>query len=231
VGAASATPTALYVLRMTGDRTLEILTESRALLTDDHFVYVSDEHGDGWIDKDAVYPHTERSAELGRLLATATEELGPEVVCGPATGGLIVAQWTAHALGALAAFGEHPRGFHEGDARPFELKRHFERVVAGRRVLVVDDVVNTGYSLRGTIAAVRAAGGEVVGVGAVVNRGVATAGTLGASAFVFLLEHPLASWPAAECPLCRQGVPVNVDYAHGREFVVRSPGGQASGYP
>jgi orotate phosphoribosyltransferase len=197
----------------------EILRTAGALLADDHFVYVSGEHGSGWIDKDAVYLDTRHTSKLGRLLAQACERLEPEVVCGPATGGLILAQWTAHHLDVLAVFGEHPAGFHEGDARPFVLKRHYERVVPGRRVLVVDDVVNTGYSLRGTVAAVTEAGGEVVGAGAVVNRGGATAAGLGVPEFAFLLDYELDSWLANECPLCRNGVPINTDYAHGRDFL------------
>jgi orotate phosphoribosyltransferase len=205
-----------------------ILDASGALLTDGHFAYVSGEHGSGWIDKDAVYVHTERTSELGRLLAEAWAGLGAEVVCGPATGGLIMAQWTAHHLGALAVFGEHPKGFHEGDARPFALQRHYERVVPRRRVLVVDDVVNTGYSLRGTAAAVRDAGGEVVGAGAVVNRGGATAAALGVPELRYLLDHPLDSWPADECPLCRDGAPVNTEYAHGRDFVAGRAGAESA---
>jgi orotate phosphoribosyltransferase len=197
-------------------KVLRLLEESGAILTDDHFVYVSGEHGSGWIDKDAVYVHPERTSELGRLLADTTANLGTEVVCGPATGGLILAQWTAHHLGALAVFGEHPAGFHEGDARPFVLKRHYENVVPGRRVLVVDDVVNTGYSLRGAVQAVRDAGGVVVGAAAVVRRGRTP--EVGVPLHS-LLDYELESWPADECPLCAAGVPVNTEYAHGRDFV------------
>jgi hypothetical protein len=48
---------------------LRLLEESGAILGDDHFVYVSGEHGSGWIDKDAVYVHPERTSELGRMLS------------------------------------------------------------------------------------------------------------------------------------------------------------------
>ena len=202
--------------------TRRILTQSGALLEGDHFVYISGEHGSGWIDKDAVYPRTDRTSELGALLARACAGRGVEVVCGPATGGLIVAQWTAHHLGALAVFGEHPdrRSAADGAARrPFVLGRGYERLVAGRRVLVVDDVLNTGFSLRGTVEAVRSHGGVVTEAGVVVNRGAAGAADLEVDELVSLLDHRLDSWPAAGCPLCRDGVPVNTEYAHGRDFV------------
>ena len=83
---------------MTGD-TAELLRKWGSLLQDDHFVYVSGQHGSGWIDKDIVYPHTERTSALGALIAGAVAGRDIEVVCGPATGGLILAQWVAHHLG------------------------------------------------------------------------------------------------------------------------------------
>jgi orotate phosphoribosyltransferase len=200
-------------------RTREILEVSGALLAHDHFVYISGEHGPGWIDKDSVYPYTDRTEELGRFLAEACRDLAADYVCGPATGGLVMAQWTAHALGALAVFGEHPAPHDADGERLFVLKRGYEKRVPGRRVLVVDDVANTGASLRGTVRAVREAGGEVVAAAAVCQRGAATAEDLEAPEYRYLLDTPLESWPRDDCPLCRDGVPVNTDFAHGRDFV------------
>jgi orotate phosphoribosyltransferase len=51
------------------EETLRILREAHAILENDHFVYVSGDHGSGWIDKDAIYPHTERIERLGRDMA------------------------------------------------------------------------------------------------------------------------------------------------------------------
>ena len=194
-----------------------ILDRTGAHLADDHFVYISGQHGSGWIDKDRVYPHTDLTRTLGRLVAEAVGDRGIEVVCGPATGGLILAQWTAHALGALAVFGEH--GEPVGDVRPFVVKRGYEKLVEGRRVLVVDDVVNTGFSIRGTIEAVRSHGGEVREAAAIVNRGALQARQIGVDELVAITDIRLDSWPPQECPLCAQGVPVNTHYAHGADFV------------
>src|SRR5262245_4359995 len=151
--------------------TLDLLLEAEAILENDHFVYISGDHGSGWIDKDAIYPHTERIEQLSRRLAGLMRGRGIEAVCGPATGGLIIAEWTAHELGVLATFTEHdaPR---PGELRGrFVLRRSYDHVVAGKKVLVVDDIVNTGHSIRQTIEAVRGAGGAVVAAGALVNRG------------------------------------------------------------
>lgn len=85
------------------DRTRQVLVESRAIIEHDHFVYDSGQHGSGWIDKDVVNENTDREDGLCTMLAEVVRDLGAEVVCGPATGGLIVSQWTAHALGVLSA--------------------------------------------------------------------------------------------------------------------------------
>ena len=202
--------------------TLAILTEAHALLENDHFVYVSGDHGSGWIDKDAIYPHTERLERLCRNMAGAVRGWGAEVVCGPATGGLIVAEWTAHELGALSVFAEHdPAPVGAALRGRFVLRRGYDQVVSGRRVLVVDDIVNTGLSLRQTAAAVRGAGGEVVGAACLVSRGNVDAAGLGAGRFVYLLEYRIPAWPASACELCRGGVPINTRYAHGREYLAR----------
>jgi orotate phosphoribosyltransferase len=193
------------------------------ILEDDHFVYISGEHGSEWIDKDAVYPHTERTSELAARIAVSVAGLGIEVVCGPATGGLIIAQWVAHHLGALAVFGEHPDMFQPasdpGARRPFILKRGYDRVVRDRRVLVVDDVINTGYSIRGIVDVVRSNGGRVSVAAAVCNRGALIAAQLGVEQLVSLADIKLQSWAAEDCPLCRDGVPVNTDYAHGSDYI------------
>ncbi len=200
-----------------------ILRESGALLEGDHFVYISGQHGSGWIDKDAVYPHTERTSALGGLIAQAVAGEDIEVVCGPATGGLILAQWVAHHLGALAVFGEHgeiPKDEHHAEGkRPFVIKRGYDRLVSGRRVLVVDDVVNTGFSIRGTIEAVRSHGGRVEVAASVCNRGALAPERIGVERLIDLTDIELDSWPREQCPLCRDGVPVNTAYAHGADFV------------
>jgi orotate phosphoribosyltransferase len=200
-----------------------LLRMSGALLDGDHFVYISGQHGSGWIDKDAVYPHTDRTSALAGMIAEAVRDHGIEVVCGPATGGLIIAQWVAHHLGVLAVFGEHGAASGDGDEladhRPFTLKRGYDRLVAHREVLVVDDVINTGFSIRGTIETVRAHRGSVNVAASVCNRGGLTPAQVGVGQLVNLTDIRLDSWPADECPLCRDGIPINAAFAHGADYL------------
>jgi orotate phosphoribosyltransferase len=198
-----------------------ILKESRAIIEGSHFVYISGDHGSGWVDKDVIYPDTTKVARLTELLAPAVRAYAPDVVCGPATGGLVISQWLAHHLGILSVFAEHGGAVTtsselRGD---FILKRHYDQLVRGKRVLVVDDIVNTGHSVVQTAAAVRASGGNIVAAAALVNRGNTDADRMGVPEFVFLTEALIPSWSEAACDLCKRDVPVNVDYAHGAEFV------------
>jgi orotate phosphoribosyltransferase len=75
-----------------------MLVDCRALLGDDHFVYVSGAHGSGWVDKDSIFVEPKRVARLGELLAAAVRRFDAEILCGPATGGLIVASWTVASI-------------------------------------------------------------------------------------------------------------------------------------
>lgn len=207
------------------EETLRILTQTHAVIENDHFVYISGDHGSGWIDKNAIFPHTEHVAALCRDLAEDVKDWGIEAVCGPATGGLIVAEWTAHALGVLSLFTEHdpaPQG--QALRGRFLLRRGYDQLVAGKRVLVVDDIVNTGLSLRETAAAVQQAGGQVVGAACLVSRGNVDTAGLGLDRFVYLLEHRIAAWPAQGRRLCLAGVPINTRHAHGAEYVARQQG-------
>lgn len=197
------------------ERTAAILEEAGALLTGRHIVYTSGRHGSAYVNKDAIYPYTSRVAEVCRLLADAVQPTSPEVICGPATGGIILAQWTGHHLGLPAVYAE------KGPEGGMVLRRGYDRLVRGRRVVVVEDVVNTGGSLKATIAAVHAAGGTVVMAAALCNRGGVRAAAVGAPALVSLIELSLDSWEAERCPLCRAGTPIDTDVGKGREFLAR----------
>ena len=202
------------------DETHAILTAAGSILSNDHFVYISGDHGSGWIDKDVIFVDLAHTARLGQLLAGAVRSLGMDFLCGPATGGLIVAQWTGHALGLPAVFAEHdsPRAAAELRGR-FALHRGYDRMVKGKRVLVVDDVVNTGHSIRQTVTAVKQCGGEVVAAAALVDRGNVDAASLGVETYLYLLQQDVPTWPADGCPLCKTGVPINTRYAHGQDFL------------
>jgi orotate phosphoribosyltransferase len=88
-------------------------------------------------------------------------------------------------------------------------------------VLLVEDIITTGGSIKAVSDAVREAKGTVAGLAAICNRGGVRAEDIGAPILFSMAELPLTSWPESECPLCRQGVPINVEVGKGREFLSR----------
>ena len=104
----------------------------------------------------------------------------------------------------------------------FVIKRGYDKLLHGKRVLVVEDVLTTGGSVRKVVEAVRQAGGEVVGGGAICNRGRVTAEDVGGVPELFATINPeMESFPEDEFSLGAQGVPVNTDVGKGRDFLAR----------
>ncbi|WP_322488889.1 phosphoribosyltransferase family protein [Chloroflexus sp.] len=201
---------------------LDVLHQLGAIVTNDHIVYTSGRHGSSYVNKDALYPHTAAASMVGAALARHFADAGVETVAGPTVGGVIMAQWTAHHLSqlngreVLAVYAEEEQT-ETGKRRVF--RRGYDALIAGKRVLVVEDVLTTGGSARLVVEAVTAAGGIVVGVGALCNRGGITALDLGAPRLVALTELPLESYPAEECPLCAAGVPINTRLGKGAAYL------------
>jgi len=205
--------------------TQKLLDQAGAVITGDHFVYTSGLHGSTYINKDALYPNTAIVASLCKCFATAFEKDGVHVVAAPAVGGVILSTWTAHLLGRLmdrpvkSVYAEKV----DGD---FMLGRGYDEVVRRKRVLVVEDILNTGSSARKVIEIVRIAGGKVVGLGAICNRGGVSKKEVGnPPKFVSLLDMKLEAWPANECPLCKKHVRINQRLGKGREFVKKQKDG------
>ena len=202
---------------------LATLAHVGALITGDHLVYTSGRHGSSYVNKDALYPHTAATSEVCARIAARFADAGVEVVAGPTVGGVIMAQWTAHHLSVLAGrevlavYAEEEVA--EDGARRRLFRRGYDALVAGRRVLVVEDILTTGGSARLVVAAAHEAGGSVVGVGALCNRGGVSAEMIGAPLLFSLSEVPLESFAPEECPLCAAGVPINTRVGKGAAFL------------
>jgi orotate phosphoribosyltransferase len=176
---------------------LKDFEETGALLTG-HFRLSSGLHSDRYLQCARLLMWPERAEQAGRELADALREFSARAVVSPALGGIVIGQETARALGLRAMFVERKEGV-------FSLRRGFA-LERDEPVVVVEDVFTTGNSTREAARAAEAAGGRVVAVGSIVDRG------LPAGAFSMpsrsLLSLSVPSWPEAECPLCRQGIPI-----------------------
>ncbi|HEY8297233.1 MAG TPA: orotate phosphoribosyltransferase [Candidatus Baltobacteraceae bacterium] len=179
---------------MTIDLTTEL--QSRGALLDGHFKLSSGRHSNRFIQKFRILEDPRLLEPVARAIADAFVQAKPTIVVSAAVGGIVLGYEVARALHTNAIFVEKQDGV-------AKLRRNFVLAPADR-VLVVEDVVTTGLSVKEVIAVVRASGASVVGVGAIVQRGAVD---FGVPTFA-LLDMPIVSYEAGECPQCAAGEPI-----------------------
>jgi orotate phosphoribosyltransferase len=145
----------------------EILAEFRdaEALLEGHFILSSGLHSPRYLQCARVLMDPARASRLGSAIARSLRaeiKSKIEIVVSPAMGGVIIGHEVGRSLGLPAMFLERPTG-------SFEFRRGF-RLERGQKVLLVEDVVTTGLSSREAIAAVAAAGGEVIAAAALIDR-------------------------------------------------------------
>lgn len=175
---------------------LDLFKESGALL-EGHFLLTSGLHSSHYLQCALFLQFPPNAERVGRELAALLRPFSPAAVVSPAVGGILVGHEVARALEVRAIFTERESGV-------MTLRRGFS-LRAGEKVAVVEDVVTTGGSVVDAARAAREAGAEVAAYGAIVDRSGGRA----------QLERPLrtllsvnfSTFPPAQCPLCRQGIP------------------------
>lgn len=180
----------------------EVFRASGAFL-DGHFVLSSGRHSPRYLEKFQVLQWPKRTERLCAAVVERTRGMGIETVAGPTTGGIIIAHEVGRQLDVRALYAERDE---EAGGRVF---RRGSQVRPGERILVVDDIMSTGGSVEETIAAVRAAGGSVVGAAVFVDRsGGEAARRLQGVPLIALWEVTLATYDARSCPQCAAGEPI-----------------------
>ncbi|WP_339872206.1 orotate phosphoribosyltransferase [uncultured Brevundimonas sp.] len=144
----------------------DVLNEFRAVgaLREGHFMLSSGLHSPVFLQKNLVFMDTARCERLCKALAQKIiAAVGPvDVAISPAVGGIIPGYETARHLGV-------PSMYVEREDSTFKLRRGFQ-IEPGQKVVMVEDIVTTGLSSRECIAAIQAAGGEVVAAACIVDR-------------------------------------------------------------
>lgn len=182
----------------------ELFVRSGAL-REGHFLLKSGRHSGRYLEKFLVLQYPDLAVEIGRRFAAVLEPLDPTLVVGPTTGGVLLAFETARQLQPLVG---HPvRGvFAETSADGGRRLRRGWPVSPTDRVVLVDDILTTGASVLETADAVRAAGAEPIAAAVIVDRSTEP---LAARFPVHSLGRiEIDSWPAAECGLCADGLPL-----------------------
>ena len=206
---------------MSHQEVLSILTQVGAVITDSHIVYTLGKHGSAYINKDALYPHTKETSQLCRLFAEHFAQDNIDVVIAPALGGIILSQWTAYHLSqltdreVLGLYAEKIEG-----TKDFVIKCGYDKLLAGKKTLILEDVLTTGGSVKKVVELARSMGAAIDGVGVLCNRGNIRTEDIGDVAKLYSLTSiSLDAWEPDECPLCAQGVPINTSVGKGRDFL------------
>jgi orotate phosphoribosyltransferase len=182
---------------------MEDLFRDAGALREGHFRLKSGLHSPRYLEKFLVLQYPTLASELCRRMAREMAGLSPNVVVGPTTGGVLLAFETARHLSTF--LGWEVRGLFAEPATlagSRELRRGFE-VSRGDTIVLVDDILTTGASLRETRDAVERAGGRAIAAVVIVDRSVEPVDIGMPIRSVGRIDIPV--WNSEDCPLCDAG--------------------------
>lgn len=192
---------------------LSNLREFEVLMLDGHFDYGNGYHGRAYLNPHRIF----RQPSIVWRLAQDLIEIMPDtlvkevdVVAGPVMGGALLAHTLAGLLDGRRQLSHPPTSFAPlsvDERGALSLRPFYRSVVAGKGVLIADDIRNTGKTFERAKAVLEEAGARVVAtieicdrLEAVVDLGVPN---------IALAEYPAPeNFAAKDCPMCHAGAPV-----------------------
>jgi orotate phosphoribosyltransferase len=178
---------------------LESIFEETGAILKGHFLLTSGLHSPVYWEKFRVLHFPQYTQQLCRLISQHFAGYDIDMVAGPTTGGIILAHEVGRQMKLPALFAENAGG----DKRCF---RRGLGITPGQKVLIVDDILTTGKSIRQVLELVQEQGGCVAGIGVLVDRSEQQH-DFGAHLFSCLRSVTPAYQPD-ECPLCARGIPL-----------------------
>ena len=179
---------------MTNEEVLEIFNKTGGVLKG-HFLLTSGRHADTYMQCAKLFTDAAYSEKLCRALSEKLKTFKADLVISPAVGGILMGYEVSRHLKVPNIFAERENG-------KFALRRGFE-LKKGASVIVVEDVVTTGGSVKEVVELVSELGGKAMAVASIVDR---SGGKVNFGIpFVSLLSVEIASFEANHCPLCKEG--------------------------
>lgn len=195
-----------------------------------HFVGVSGKHLAGYCNIDPLLPHVNLVNKMIKMLVAEFKNSGVETVVSPAVGAIPFSHWGAYHLSKMTkkeVKGVWADKVKNSAQKAFAFERQgFLEAVAGKKVLILEDMINQMFSIKATIETVSKAGGKIVGVGSVAaNKGV-SAKAMDVKKFINLVDIYYDVWTPEDCVengLCSKNVPIVEDIGHGDEYKKEHP--------
>jgi orotate phosphoribosyltransferase len=180
---------------------LNVLREAGAL-KEGHFLLSSGLHSDQYVEKFDLLRNPRATERACRAIADRFRQESIDVVIGPTTGGIILAFEAGRQLGCLAAYAER-----KSDGSIGREIRRGTTFAPGQRVLVVDDILTTGGSVRETLAALQKEPVEIVAISVLVDRSGGNV-TFDDLPLIPLATLEVQTWNPEDCPMCAAGKPL-----------------------
>lgn len=181
-------------MALTQEQALDCYRKTGAILKG-HFKLTSGRHSDTYMQSAKLFIDTKQSEIVCKALAEKLAGEKIDLVVSPAIGGILMGYEVARQLGVPNIFAERENG-------EMTLRRGFT-IEKGTKVVVVEDVVTTGGSVKEVVKLVQGMGAEVVAVASLVDRsnGAVDFGVK----YVNLISMEVVSYEPDECPLCKEG--------------------------
>ncbi len=182
---------------LTEENIINILKETNVLMNG-HFVLSSGRHADKYLQCAQVLQHPKYANQLASAIKKLWKDEEIDVVIGPAMGGIVLSYAVGQALEVRSIFAERKNG-------EMKLRRNFE-IAANENILLVEDVVTTGGSVREVIEVIEKKQGNLVGISSLVDR---SGGEVDFGyPFKPLVQLEIQSYDPDDCELCEQKIPI-----------------------
>ncbi len=194
---------------MNQEKVLNVFRKTNALLVG-HFLLTSGKHSNIYLEKFMVLQHPVYTEKLAKEIAKHFKKKKPDVVIGAAVGGIILSYEVARQLGVRGIFMEREEG-------KLVLRRNFE-IKKGEKVLIVEDIVTTGGSVKELIDSLKNYDCKITGIGILINRSGEEL-DFGVGDTFALATVDVSSYEPDDCPLCKKQVPLT---ARGSKYLKKN---------
>jgi orotate phosphoribosyltransferase len=194
---------------------LEILKRTGAYHANDHILLPSGHHATEYIDKALVTTEPSFTEGLGAVIAKHFAQWPVDVVLCTGPGALILSHCVAraHPSRPIVVYGTKGES---GGKRRVTLPPEFHRLIEkGTKVLIVEDLVSTGSTVKLLIQLVEQRGGQVAGIGCLWRR--TSKAEIDGKPVFSLVSRDFPTYPASACPLCKNGVALNEEFLKRRK--------------